>query len=68
MSGWQPIETAPDWTEVIVLAPTEKPPVFTAMKFDGEWQRQSGGIRAMRDDYFGDPVFHPTRWMPLPDA
>jgi hypothetical protein len=71
MSEWKPIETAPSDTEIVVYAPTETPSVFTAMKFEWgtgspDWGRYSGGIDASKDDYFGDPDFYPTHWMPLP--
>jgi hypothetical protein len=70
MAEWLPIDTAPKDAEVIVFAPGESPPIFTASADDlgmgTEWFRQSGGIAAARDDYFGDPPFKPTHWMPLP--
>lgn len=68
---WQPIATAPLKTEVLVFAPDEKPPVFAATGdrdlVRSNWTRSSANIRALNDDYFGDPPFEPTHWMPLPD-
>ena len=66
MSEWRSIKTAPkDMTEVIVFALEADPQVFTACWICG-WGRSSGGIEAVRDDFYGDGAIYPTHWMPLP--
>lgn len=58
MSGWQPIETAPDTgEEVIVWGGRYSHP--TVRQADGQWWRmaQHDGMQSA-----------PTHWMPLPPA
>ena len=69
MSEWvSTSESLPESdVEVLVFAPDELEKVFTAAYYLNSWNRQSGGIRAVEDDFFGDPDFVVTHWMPLPE-
>ena len=55
MSDWQPIETAPKETIVLVFDPDEG--VVTGSLWFSEWALDPG----TRAD-----LLHPTHWMPLP--
>lgn len=65
---WRDISTAPkDGTEVIVFAPDNDPPVFTASCLYDKWSASVEGRHAPADDFFGDDPKRPTHWMPLPE-
>ena len=69
LSPWQPIETAPTDTEVLVFAPRETVKVFTA-KYDAdhrEWSYSRAGRYAPIDAFYGDELPNLTHWMPLPE-
>lgn len=66
--NWRPIETAPkNQTEVLVFAPDEDPPVFTAQFITSGWSRSVSGYYKPIDEVYGDNEIRATHWMPLPE-
>ena len=66
--GWRPAATAPVNTEVLVHVPGANPDVFTAAVTEyGLWKYSCKGERVTFDEFYGDDVFRPTLWSPLPE-
>lgn len=61
---WQPIETAPEGTDVIVFFPdaNEEYQWMICHRLEGDWYEQNA-------DTSPDPIddVEPTHWMPLPE-
>lgn len=66
---WQPIKTAPkDGTVFAALSFVGKEPYVTAGNFE-KWESETliGFHDHNASEWFEDPDFWPTHWMPLPE-
>ena len=67
--NWQPIETAPTNTSILVYIPNTEhygPGIYRAIKVD-----MGTGVRWHTSALYGgwdiDAIYTPTHWMPLPE-
>lgn len=61
MDGWQPIDSAPENTPVLVWHPGFGMGGWNVMRrYGGEWMETAHDGRTLKDGY------DPTYWMPLP--
>ena len=68
MAEWQPVETAPTDTDLLLFGRFgSQRGLYTGIKNARYgWSYSFMGTEDVRDDYYGDDV-NPTHWMPLPE-